>query len=111
MPRQQLHTVEKYLPKHLLCTSSAYLNAPVTRQMIDLLWDSVEKKDSTDSHERRGKGIAVRIVPGQGTGAGGVLGHWHRLRGKGRGGCWGKHLGVPQLGASLRPGWSRNPCF
>ena len=37
--------------------------------MIDLLWDSVEKQDSTESHEQWGKGIAVRIVPGQGMGS------------------------------------------
>lgn len=53
----------------------------------------------------------MRIAPGQGTGVRGALGHGHKLRGKGGGGCRRKHLGDPQLGASLRPGWSRNAVF
>lgn len=53
----------------------------------------------------------MRIAPGQETGVGGALGRWYWLMGKGRGECLGKHLGVPQLGPSLRPGWSRNAMF
>lgn len=44
MPRQYLKTPEKQLPDCLHCTSSVYLNAPVTIQNKDLLRDSVEKK-------------------------------------------------------------------
>lgn len=31
-----------------------------------LLWDSVQKKDTTGSHEQWEKGIAVSVAPGQG---------------------------------------------
>lgn len=81
MPRQHLNTLEKQLPDYLHCTSSAYLNAPVTIQNKDLFWDSVEKKvpeGAVNDVERKllwGK----RLEKGRG-----LKGHWATITGWGR---------------------------
>lgn len=51
----------------------------------------------------------MRVVPGRGTGVGGMLDHQHRLRGKG--GCRRKHLGEPLLRSGLRCGQCRSAVF